>query len=259
MTYRVGVIDYLNARPLTWAIEQGLVDGLSGVSAVPSQLAELLAGGQVQAAIVSSVVALREPGLALLPEAGCIAADGPVQSVLLFSKVHVAQIRTVALDRSSLSSVALVRVLLELHHGLRPEYRSMAPHLGEMLAEADAALLIGDPGLAQYSRDLQQTPVYDVLDLGREWREWTGLPFVFAAWIAPRSLADSPLPGLLRRARELSGPCLEDIVADAVRRLGIPAEVCRHYLTTAIRYEFGDREREGYELFGQYLRRLDPP
>ncbi|MBI2300987.1 MAG: menaquinone biosynthesis protein [Armatimonadetes bacterium] len=254
MTYRVGTVQYLNAKPLTWALEQGWIEGVEVVSDVPSALAARLLAGELDAAMLSSIVALREPLMQVIPEAGCIAADGPVQSVLLFTKVHVEQIARVALDVSSLTAAGLTRVLLEQRYRLRPEYITMPPDLGAMLAEADAALLIGDPGLAHYVAD-QPAGLYDVLDLGREWHEWTGYPFVFAAWIARNRHDDPGLAAVLRRSREMSCAAIADIARDAAARLGLGEMVCRHYLERVIRYQFGERERKGYELFGAYLRR----
>lgn len=249
MTYRVGTVAYLNAKPLTWAIEKGLIDGLAAVPAVPSELGRQLLGGQLDAAIVSSIVAIEHPELALLPAAGCISADGPVQSVLLFSRVHFTQIRSVALDTSSLTSVALTKLLLERKYGCRPSYRPMAPDLNAMLSACDAALLIGDPSLAQYFQGTQHPPAYDVLDLGRAWQAWTGLPFVFAAWVAPRRLAEGDLPRLLGEARSRSRAAIGEIAAAEAARLKLPADVCEHYLREVIRYEFGDREWAGFLEF----------
>ncbi|NUQ01898.1 MAG: menaquinone biosynthesis protein [Armatimonadetes bacterium] len=255
MSYRVGTVAYLNAKPLTWALEQRQVPGIEAVPAVPSKLGAMLLAGELDAAIVSSVVALRNPELVILPEAGCIAADGPVQSVLLFSRCHIQQIRTVALDTSSLTSVALTEILLRLRYGLSPAFRPMPPDLPAMLSEADAALLIGDPGLAQYFRG-PEAAAYDVLDLGRAWREWTGLPFVFAAWVGPRRMLHGELPFLLRRGRAQSAAAIPEIARREGARLGLPESVCRHYLEHSIRYDFGPRERQGYELFGRYLAEL---
>ena len=254
MTYRVGTVAYLNAKPLTWALEQGWIAGAEARPAVPSALASRLLAGELDAAIVSSVLAVREPTLSILPTAGCISADGPAQSVLLFSRVHIEQIRSVALDASSLASVALCRVLLEQRYRAKPDYHSMPPSLPQMLAACDAALLIGDPGLAQYIRGASGLPAYDVLDLGRAWHEWTGLPFVFAAWVAPHELVDSPLPALLEESRRRLLAVLPTIAAAEAERISLPEPVCRHYLEHVIRYEFGPREQQGFALFAEYVR-----
>lgn len=257
MTYRVGVVSYLNAKPLTWALERGEVPGLEPVLDVPSKLSAMLLAGELDAALVSSVVALREPQIQLLPKAGCIAADGAVQSVLLLTSVHIDQIQRVALDASSLTSVALTKVLLKLRWGLQPEYITLPPDPKAMLAQADAALLIGDPGLAQYVTDGHGSALYDVIDLGRAWRDWTDLPFVFAAWSARDGVDLDELAEKLAAARELSLHRIGEIAASAEQRLGLPREVCRHYLEQVISYDLGEREQRGYRLFGQYLKRLE--
>lgn len=249
MKLRVGTVAYLNAKPLTWAAEQGLVDGLEAVAEVPSRLAEMLRAGELDAALLSSIVAIEADDLRLLPAAGCLAADGPVQSVLLFSRVHISQVESVALDISSLTSVVLTRILLEQRYGRRPRYLDHAPDLGAMLSVADAALLIGDPGLSQYIRNGAAPGPYDVLDLGREWRDWTGLPFVFAAWIARPEADHAALVERLAESRRLSAAAMERICAEESTRLGLESDVCRHYLTQVMRYDFGPREEAGLARF----------
>jgi chorismate dehydratase len=257
MSYRIGVVSYLNAKPLTWAIEQGWCQPLAMVLDVPSRLAGQLRAGELDAAMLSAVVSLREPDFQVLPAGGCIAADGPVQSVLLFSKVNLGQIRSVALDTSSLTGQALTKVLLGQRYGLAPEYHALPPNLEAMLAEHDAALLIGDPGLAHYFRDDSRLQAYDVLDLGRAWRDWTGLPFVFATWQSRHQAPGGELDQLLGEARRRSTAEIPQIAAWAARDLGLPEGVCRFYLEHVIRYELGSRERDGLALFGQYLARLE--
>jgi chorismate dehydratase len=256
MQYRIGVVSYMNAKPLTWALEHGQVPGVEVVLDVPSKLADELRAGRLDAAMLSSVVALREPRFRILAGAGCLAADGPVQSVLLFSKVHIPQIRSVALDTSSITSVALTRILLEQLHGLRPTYDHHPPDLPAMLADHDAALMIGDPGLAQYFRGEDPLAAYDVLDLGRAWRDWTGLPFVFAAWLARDEVNDG-LEAILREARELSKRQVPAIAAAEAARLNLPEGVCRFYLDHVMRYDLGEREQAGLARFAELVRQLD--
>lgn len=253
MSFRVGTVEYLNAKPLTWALERGEIPDVEVVSDVPARLAGMLLDGKLDAALVSSVVAIEDPEVRLAPAAGCIAADGPVQSVLLFSKVHIDQVRRVALDASSLASAQLLRVILERRYGLRPDYVTLSPDLPAMLADNDAALLIGDPGLSQYLAGAPLPGLYDVYDLGREWHEWTGLPFVFAGWSVRADDRPTELVKLLIKGRERSLRRIPEIAEDAAARLGLTAEVCRHYLTNVVHYEFGERERQGYELFATYV------
>lgn len=256
MNLRLGVVEYLNAKPLTWALERGQVPGAQAVLEVPSALAARLRAGELDAALVSSVVALESPDLVLLPEAGCLASDGPVQSVLLFSRVHLEQVTSVALDRGSLTSVALTRILLELRYGCRPRYQTLPPDLAAMLAAADAALLIGDPGLSQYVRNAGEPGPYDLVDLGREWRDWTGLPFVFAAWIARPEVDRERLTAVLRESRRRSREQIAAIAAEAAPRLRLSPAVCRHYLEHVMRYELGAREQAGLDRFGELWRGL---
>ncbi|MCC7493248.1 MAG: menaquinone biosynthesis protein [Fimbriimonadaceae bacterium] len=257
MSWRIGIVDYLNARPLSWAITQGAVPGLEPVPAVPSQLARWLVAGQIDAAIVSSIVALQEPQLGILPAAGCVSADGPVQSVAIFHHGPLAAVRRLAVDRSSVTSVALARILLRDLHGVAPELVSRPPDLAVMLADCDAALLIGDPALAAFvaaQHDARRPQPYD---LGAAWRQWTGLPFVFAAWVAPRSCLEGELAALLRQARELSEPQIPAIAAAEAARLGLPLAVCLRYLRECVRFEFGARERAGFERFAELLTTLE--
>lgn len=250
---RIGVVSYLNAKPLTWALEAGLLPGVEVVSDVPSALGTELRAGRLDAAMLSAVVHVQDPSFQVVPDAGCIAADGPVQSVLLFCRVPLAEVRSVALDTSSLCSAALTRVMCRLAWGLDPVYEAMAPHLPSMLTAHDAALIIGDPGLARYVS--QDTGHYHVVDLGQAWREWTGLPFVFATWLSPRPTPE--LTALLRRARRLSQAEIPRIAHAEAARLGLSEQVCRTYLTDVIHYDYGPREAEGLARFGRALAELD--
>jgi chorismate dehydratase len=124
-----------------------------------------------------------------------------------------------------------------------------------MLAEHDAALLIGDPGLAHYFAQAAPTRLFDAIDLAHAWHDWTGLPFVFAAWLARR--ADAALVGLLRAARLRSHAAIPEIAACEAARLDLPEDVCRYYLEEVIRYELGPREEAGLAQFAAYLAELD--
>ena len=157
---RIGVVSYLNAKPLTWALEAGLIPGVEVVSDVPSALGAELRAGRLDAAMLSAVVHVQDPTFQVVPSAGCVSADGPVQSVLLFSRVPLERVDSVALDTSSLCAAALTRVLFRLAWGREVTYEPMAPHLASMLAAHDAALIIGDPGLARYAA--QDTGHYQI-------------------------------------------------------------------------------------------------
>ena len=255
--YRLGVVPYLNAKPLIYALEKFPRADVELVSEVPSRLATLLQQGKLDAALLSSLVSLAEPHLDAVPGLA-IASEGPVQSVLLFTKMPLSQVQRVALDTSSLTSVALTQILFQERFGLRPEYENHAPDLASMLSVADAALLIGDPGLAQHFQSPPglKTPLCEVMDLGQAWTDWTGLPFVFALWTLRPEVLSTSLPGILHQARADSGPLIPEMAGAASRRLGLPAEVCEHYLRDTIRYDLGPREQAGLQRFGELARQV---
>jgi chorismate dehydratase len=238
-------VPYLNARPLVrWFsdTEQGRASGVRVVEAVPSKLAQMLARGEVSAALVSSFELFRRPGLTFAPGIGVV-ADGPVLSVRLLGRVPINEVTSVALDTSSLTSVALLKILLA-ERGLAPVYRHAAPDLDAMLSRADAALLIGDPGYREYDARLH------VLDLGAAWKEMTGLPFVYALWIgAPADLTPC-LMDALSRAREWGTRHLPEIARSECGPLGETYERTRAYLVDVMRYHVGGREEQALRLFG---------
>src|SRR5258706_16463029 len=143
---------------------------------VPSECADLVASGAVEIGNIPAIEMFRQ-NLQMVPGLG-VAARGAVRSILLVSKRPLAEIRTLAADSSSRTSVALTRIILSRRYGVEPEFHPHAPDLAAMLDQADAALIIGDPALR-----LDRTALpYLVADLGEEWTEMTGLPMVFAVW-----------------------------------------------------------------------------
>lgn len=255
---RVGVVAYLNTKPLSWALEAGLLPEIEVVGDVPSALGGLVQAGELDTALLSAILATGEHGLHVIPGTGCVAAHGPIQSVQLFCRVPLAQVRSVALDTSSLCAAGLTRVLFAQCWQIEPTWHQAAPDLPAMLAAHDAALVIGDPGLARYLSP--GAPAAEIIDLGQAWYEWTGLPFVFAAWLTKRPLDSlAELVAVLQRARQLSSTRLATIAAEEARRLGLPEEFCHTYLTKVVHYEFGPAEAEGLAEFGDCLARLPAP
>lgn len=182
MTYTVGCVSYVNAIPLVMRFEDwGERSPVRVIYDVPSRLPALLESGEAQAILVSSIDALRVPGRRMAAEV-CIGSHGPVKSVRLFSKVPPKEIRTLALDASSMTSNRLARVILAERYDTDPEVVTLPPDLHSMLERADACVLIGDIGMTADGTGLH------VLDLGEEWRRLTGKPFVWAAWIGNEGL-----------------------------------------------------------------------
>lgn len=215
---RFGAVPYLNARPL--------VEGLSPlVLATPSDLALRFARGDLDVALLP--VAAGEA--AALPRVGTlgIAAEGPVESVLLFLRREISAVRTVALDPASRTSVALARLLLEEAMGLSPRYVD---------PPADAEVLIGDAALVRGATDEPR------LDLAEEWTRRTGLPFVFAAWYGDPAAAPA-LEEAYARGRSGLGRYAREA------RLDLPAARLERYLRERIRYRIGPREEQGLALF----------
>ena len=173
---RISAISYLNTAPLMWDFEHGEAGRDFDISyTLPSACARALEAGTADIGIIPAAAYAQIPGLLVLPDVA-IASRRPVRSILLVSRVPVEQIRTVALDTSSMTSVALTKVLFEKWLGGGRTFTPMAPDIDKMLAHHDAGLLIGDPAL-QIDRSR-----YFTLDLAEEWIRYTGKPFVFAFW-----------------------------------------------------------------------------
>lgn len=243
MNFTVGSVPYTNARPLIHSLARRVEVEL----AVPSALPALLDSGKAQAVMVSSFDALSVHGRCFAE--GCsISSLGEAASVRLFSRVPFAEIRTLALDQSSLTSNHLAQVILCERHGVLPEVETAAPDLVGMLESHDACILIGDTGMAASSDGLH------VMDLGREWVEFTSLPFVWALWVGREGLTPE-LARLLIEARVWGQGHLEEIIPDAVARSGWSEATVRKYLGETMNYDLTDRHLEGLKLFRDLLRK----
>src|SRR5208337_3868803 len=191
---RISAISYLNTAPLMWDFEHGGLEHKAGREfdisyTLPSACARALADGTADIGIIPAAAYAGIPGLRILPEVA-IASRRAVRSILLVSKVPIENVRTVALDTSSLTSVALTKVLFAKWLGGGRTFTPMAPEVETMLAEHDAGLIIGDPAL---KIDRKR---YHTLDLAEEWIRHTGKPFVFAFWaVREDSLQEDALQG----------------------------------------------------------------
>jgi chorismate dehydratase len=253
---KISAISYLNTAPLLWDFEHGTV-GEPGAPArqdfdisytIPSACAQALRDGTADIGIIPAAGYATIPDLAIIPDVA-IASRQAVRSILLISNVPVEQIRTVALDTSSMTSVALAKILFAKWHGGARKYAGMAPNLETMLAKCDAALLIGDPAL-QVDRTR-----YVTVDLAEEWIARTGKSFVFAFWaIRKQALAGrngAAIAEVFQRSRDhgLSPENLEAIAQEWAPRLGLTVEIVRVYLTHNIHYYLDPPCLEGLELF----------
>ena len=246
---RISAISYLNTAPLMWDFEHGDAGSHFEISyTIPSACARALADGSADIGIIPAAAYTQIPGLQILPDVA-IASRQAVRSILLVSKVPVEKIRSVALDESSMTSVALAKLLLQWL-GLNPQYDSMQPDIDKMLAAHDAGLLIGDPAL-QVDRTR-----YCTLDLAEEWIRVTGKPFVFAFWaVHGEALKESDpvidLPAIFRNSRDhgLEPANLGKIVDEWSARLNLSSEEVRSYLTQNIHYRLDPTCLDGLRLF----------
>jgi chorismate dehydratase len=248
---RISAISFLNTVPLMWDFEHGPAAANFEISyTLPSQCAAELQAGTTDIGIIPAAAYAQIPDLVIIPEVA-IAARRPVRSILVVSKVPVENIRTLALDTSSMTSVALTKILFERWLGGGRTFTSMAPDLNAMLREHDACLVIGDTALQVDRRK------YVTLDLAEEWIRFTGKPFVFAFWAIRRAaLAGAPadLAAIFQASRD-RGVMPGSVAAIALEwsgRLGLSEADIHSYLTENIYYQLDRGCLDGLQLFYRY-------
>ncbi|WP_261557755.1 menaquinone biosynthetic enzyme MqnA/MqnD family protein [Frankia tisae] len=265
---RVGHIQFLNCLPLYWGlVHSGALLDIELTKDTPDRLNEALVAGELDIGPISLVEYLRHADdLVVLPDLA-VGADGPVLSVVLSSAVPLDDVRTVALGSTSRTSVLLARMLLEERYGLRPTYLTMPPDLPSMLREADAAVVIGDVALrATYDAERGGTGHrLGLIDLSAAWREWSGLPMVFAVWAARKSFAQRH-PGTVKEVHDAFRSGLDlalrdvDQVATRAARFEVfdPATLARYF--TTLDFRLGERQQAGIRAFAEKAaRRGDVP
>ena len=215
---------------------------------IPSICADHVASGQADIGIIPSFELTRQD-LEIVPGTG-IACHGPVRSILLISKVPAGEIRRLAVDSSSRTSVALARVLLERRYQVTPEFLPHPPDLDAMLRIADAALIIGDPALHIEPASLP----YEVHDLGAEWVETTGLPMVFAVWAGRKEVITPEVIEAFQQSCRYGRERIDEMVASEAPRRGLARELVHRYLTYHIVHELGPKDYEGLQMFLSYAR-----
>jgi chorismate dehydratase len=254
---RISAISYLNTAPLMWDFEHGNTDARSAFDisyTIPSQCATSLREGSADIGIIPVAAYASIPDLAILPGVA-IASRRAVRSILLVSKVPLETIQSVALDTSSMTSVALIKVLFAKWWGGSRTFTPMAPDIEQMLKMHDAGLVIGDPAL-QIERSR-----YLTYDLAEEWIRLTGKPFVFAFWaVRQAALADAPrdldLATVFQESRDhgLQPENLDRIAREWSSRLGLDEGGIKSYLTENIHYSLDPACLDGMQLFCQFAR-----
>jgi chorismate dehydratase len=266
---RLGAVGYLNARPLVFGLEQSPRFELC--FEVPSRCADLLHAGTVDLGLIPSIEYLRNGGPGRTQSDGdgnradryhivpglAISSRGPVASVLLHAAKPIAHVRTIAVDTSSRTSAALLRVLCAKAFHISPRFEPHGPNLQSMLSRCDAALIIGDHALfpgwgGSEAGQPQDGQIVETIDLGAAWTDMTGLPFVYAFWagresaLAPEDVRD------LQRARDDGVRHPEEIVRAHVGDARGCLDIGVQYLRDNIQYGFSTDDQAGLELFYRY-------
>jgi chorismate dehydratase len=239
---RIGAVNYLNTKPLIHELEE-LAPEADLILDVPSRLADRLRDGELDVALIPVIEYFRAGSYTIVPEIA-IASHGPVLSVTLFSRSPWSGIRRLALDEGSRTSAALAQVLLRRRYGMEPEYVPLPMDHNADDVDADAVLLIGDramraclPGFAH------------AFDLGQEWHDWTGLPFVYAVWAVREGVDLGPVAAALAEAKRRGCTQIGPIAAREAPVLELDAGFCRRYLANIIRFDLGPREQAGLHQY----------
>jgi chorismate dehydratase len=264
---RISIVEFLNTAPLVWGFTDGPLEGRYDLSfAVPSQCAEDLRAGRADVGIIPSIEYQRMEGVVALPGMA-VAAKNEVRSILVISKMPIEHVRRFALDTNSRSSVGLVRLLCHGHWNIAPEFVDAAPNPDAMLAEADAALIIGDPALSLRAKvdaleakvpgsepccggDPDEQPVKDVetlfvYDVAQQWREMTGLPCVLAIWVARRGTVTPEIVADFQASREYGLARIGEIAEAAALKLELPPRSLERYLTENIDFSLDEENLAG--------------
>jgi chorismate dehydratase len=247
---RVAAISYLNTAPLMWDFDWGTLRQRYEVAyTLPSACAEMLRAGTADIGIIPAAAYTSIPDLRIIPDVA-IATRGPVASIFLVSRMPLEEVKTVAVDTSSRSSVALLKVLFARKWENQPQFIPAEPKWKAMLRSADAALIIGDPALLlKRNEDLSK---FQVFDLGEEWVHWTGKPFVFAFW-AVRGAAEADLQVTKdfqdSRDHGLELVHVAKIAGEWRTRLGMAEDEITQYLRYNIEYKLTPDCLEGLKTF----------
>jgi chorismate dehydratase len=268
---RISIVEYLNTAPLVWGFTDGPLRGRYELSfALPSGCAEALRRGEADIGIIPAIEYQRMEGVVALPGMA-VAAKREVRSILVVSKKPIDLARRIALDSTSRSSAALVRLLAAKSWGIEPEFTEAAPNPAVMLASADAALVIGDPALrvamkmdalaekkpsAEFccAGDPKDAPVpgYEIVfvyDVAHEWQEMTGRPCVLALWAGRRDAVTPQVAEDFLASKEYGLAHIGEIAEGAAEKLELPADGLERYLSENIDYSLDEENLAGLELY----------
>lgn len=241
----LGAVSFLNTKPLIYGIEKNLFPhNFRMTKAIPSVLAVELSAGKLDVALIPSIAyAKNSPELRIVPDCGIIAHQ-QVNSIRLYFNKNLRSISSVAVDISSMTSVILTKILLAERFEVKPEFVAALPDVDKMLASADAALVIGDSALFKTKPDDE-----NYLDLAEEWRELTGLPFVFAVWAGRAGALDSEDLQAIITSKILGQDNIDDVCREAATEYNAEFAMVKSYLTENIQFDLGEEEIAGMRQF----------
>ncbi len=239
---RIGAVTYLNTKPLVYGLAEMLPDA-ELVFDYPSRLADALAAGELDIALVPSAEMLAHPDWTIVSDA-CIACRGPVLSVKLLFRVPPKQVRTLALDEGSRTSAVLSQILLRELAGVKPRLSNLPLGHEATQTDTDAVLVIGDRAIRSPDDEF-----IEVWDLGDRWCRWAELPFVFAMWVARPGIDTAAAEKAFTAARDRGCENLAEIAREQAVAMQLPYDLVFEYLSRNLHFELGGRERRGLELF----------
>ena len=252
---RLGVVSYLNTLPLIDGLDR--LEGLELRHSVPSLLIDQLLEGEVDMALCSTVDYQRSPVPLRIVPVGMLGCRGPTLTVRLYSSVPIDRVRRVHVDTDSHTSVELMRVVLAERHGVRPElvpFNARETVAGNRVVEyPESMLLIGDKVVSASPLAVRYP---HQLDLGAEWFEHTGLPFVFATWMVRADAVEGPAAGriadlaaILDHQRRHNAERIDAMIHRRAEARGWPRDLAAHYLHDCLVFDFDQRARVGLETF----------
>ena len=242
---RIAASSYLNTAPLVWSFIDGSQrDAVSlFTDTAPARCADMLARSEVDAALVPVIEYQRMKDVAIVPDV-CVGSKTAVRSVVLVTrKNNLKKVERVALDESSRTSVALVKIIFREFLGFQPEWKTATPDLHSMMQHADAALIIGDPAM-KIPRDQ-----FRVFDLATLWHEFTGFGFVFAMWMARKDRADKIRPIDFASARDEGLANLDRVIADYPQQVDLTPGELKTYLTQNVVFSMDEEMQQGLAHF----------
>ena len=251
---KLGSVSFLNAKPITYALENNLIKhGFEIIQTSPSDLSRKLYEKEIDLGFIPVAELLKRKNYSVVPGIS-ISSFGKVDSVILLAKSDINELKTVAVDKRSQSSTALLRIVLELFNNVHPEYLPTDIDSENMLDGVDGAMLIGDSGLRKYYAPEKG---YKVYDLGEIWTEQTGLPFVYAVFAVNKNVILGDNLNALIESKKYGLGFIDEIAYVESRKLGINCNICVTYLKDRIKYDLGEQEIKGIIKYSELLSELD--